>query len=106
MTIRSMSELTAASACAGVLLMTPMNAQAQKSTGVRCEALLTAKEATAIVGAGFQGPAIREPRPGFTSCEWQGSDANFGFTFANTRALQADRTTAAAMFDLDLQAVE
>ena len=75
-------------------------------TGVRCDAVLTEAEATAVMGTGYQGPAVDEPRPGFTRCEWQGSDSNFGFTFASLQAIEADGTTAAKTFDIDLQAVE
>ena len=57
-------------------------------------------------GHGYQGPAVDEPSPGFTRCEWQGSDSNFGFTFASLKAIEADGTTAAKAFDIDLQAVE
>jgi len=72
----------------------------------RCDAVLTQAEAVAIVGDTYQGPAVDEPRPGFTRCEWQGSDSNFGFTFASLTALATDTTTAEKMFDIDLQAVE
>lgn len=80
--------------------------QAQEGAAVRCDAVLTQAEATAIVGDSYQGPAVDEPSPGFTRCEWQGSDSNFGFTFASLNALATDRTTADKMFDIDLQAVE
>jgi hypothetical protein len=97
-------------ACALLVGLSSARADAQaaklKPAAARCDTVLTQKEAAAIVGSGFQGPSVREPRPGFTECEWQGSDANFSFTFANTKALQADQTTAAAAFDLDLVAVE
>lgn len=75
-------------------------------TGVRCDALLTNEEAVAIVGEGYAGPAVSEPRPGFTSCDWQGSDSNFGFTFANLQALAADTRSADAEFEFDVSAVE
>lgn len=72
----------------------------------RCDALLTAEEVEAVVGTAYHGPGVREPRPGFTICEWEGSDTNFGFTFANLTNLKAEETTAGAMYDIDLQAVE
>jgi hypothetical protein len=55
---------------------------------VRCDAVLTSDEATAIVGGGYAGPAVDEPRPAFTRCEWQGSDTNFGFTYTSLQALR------------------
>jgi hypothetical protein len=86
-----------------------VDAQAPRRTrpsAVRCDTVLTAAEATAIVGDGYAGPAVDEPRPGFTRCEWQGNDTNFGFTFASQRALAADRTTAEREFENDVSAVE
>ena len=73
---------------------------------VRCDTVLTKEEAAAVVGDSYTGPAVDEPRPGFTRCEWQGSDSNFGFTFASTKAIEDDMTTAEKAFDMDLQAVE
>jgi hypothetical protein len=58
------------------------------------------------VGDAYTGPSVDEPRPGFTRCEWQGDDSNFGFTFANLKAIADDETTLAKAFDIDLQAVE
>lgn len=71
-----------------------------------CQQVLTNDEATAIVGDGYAGPAVMEPRPGFTGCDWQGDDTNFSFTFANTRALADEEHTADWTFDMDLSAVE
>ena len=94
-------------ACAGVALWSAAaSAQTARPAATRCNTVLTQKEAAAIVGTSFQGPAVREPSPGFTSCEWQGEDANFGFTFASTRALRADGNTADQAFNNDLVAVE
>lgn len=73
---------------------------------VRCDTVLTKEEAAAVVGDSYTGPAVDEPRPGFTRCEWQGSDSNFGFTFASLKAIADDMTTAEKAFDIDLQAVE
>jgi hypothetical protein len=87
------------------MLGTTASAQPDASD-VRCDAVLTSEEAAAIVGDGYQGPAVDEPRPGFTRCEWQGTDSNFGFTFASLKALAADETSAEKAFDMDLQAVE
>jgi hypothetical protein len=89
-----------------VALAGATNTYAQDPSAVRCDDVLTQAEAVAIVGDGYQGPAVDEPRPGFTRCEWQGTDSNFGFTFASLKALAADGTTAEKMFDIDLQAVE
>ena len=61
---------------------------------MRCDAVLTAEEAVAVVGDGYQGPAVGEFRPGFTSCDWQGDGSNFGFTFASLNALAADERSA------------
>lgn len=83
-----------------------VNAQGKKPAATRCDTVLTRQEAAAIVGAGFEGPAVREPRPDFTSCDWQGPDANFGFTFIGLRALKADQSTAAKAFEGDVAAVE
>ena len=94
-----------ATAVSALLAATP-TAQAQDPAPVRCDAVLTQAEAAAIVGDTYQGPAVDEPSPGFTRCEWQGNDSNFGFTFASLQALAADRTTAEKTFDIDLQAVE
>lgn len=96
----------AAVAAACVLLARSTMTAAQDASAVRCDAVLTQAEAVAIVGDSYQGPAVDEPSPGFTRCEWQGNDSNFGFTFASQKALDADRTTAEKMFDIDLQAVE
>jgi len=73
---------------------------------VRCDTVLTKEEAAAVVGDTYAGPAVDEPSPGFTRCEWQGSDSNFGFTFASLKAIADDLTTAEKAFDIDLQAVE
>ena len=73
---------------------------------VRCDTVLTKEEAAEVVGDAYAGPAVDEPRPGFTRCEWQGSDSNFGFTFASLKAIEEDGTTAEKAFDIDLQAVE
>jgi len=59
-----------------------------------------------VTGPGYEGPAVDEPRPGFTRCEWQGSDSNFGFTFASLAARAADQTTAAEAHESDVSAVE
>jgi hypothetical protein len=75
-------------------------------SGIRCDAVLTGDEAVAIVGDGYTGPAVDEPRPGFTRCEWQGTDSNFGFTFASATALADDTRTADAEFEFDVSAVE
>jgi hypothetical protein len=80
--------------------------QTKKATAPRCNTVLTQKEAATVVGADFAGPAFREPSPDFTSCDWQGPEANFGFTFIGLRALQADQKTAAEAFEGDLAAVE
>jgi len=73
---------------------------------VRCDAVLTQDEARAVVGDGYAGPAVSEPRPGFTGCEWQGSDSNFGFTFASLKALADDSRPADQEFEFDVSAVE
>ncbi len=89
----------------GWLLGATLGAQPDASA-TRCDAVLTAEEAAAIVGDSYQGPAVDEPRPGFTRCDWQGTDSNFGFTFASLKALTADQVSAEQAFDSDLQAVE
>lgn len=76
------------------------------ASAVRCDEVLTSEEATAVVGGGFEGPAVNELRPGFTRCEWQGGDSNFGFTFASLEALADDSNTADAEFESDVSAVE
>ena len=75
-------------------------------SAVRCDAVLTPEEAAAVVGDGYQGPAVGEPRPGFTSCDWQGDDSNFGFTFASLKALAADQRSADDEFEFDVLALE
>ena len=90
---------------AAIALATTGAAEGQPDA-VRCDTVLTEAEAAAVMGAGYQGPVVDEPRPGFTRCEWQGSDSNFGFTFAAMKSIEADGTTAAKTFDIDLQAVE
>lgn len=92
-----------------VLLLFAANAHAQAPAGpsaVRCDAVLTPEEAVAVVGDGYQGPAVGEPRPGFTSCDWQGDGSNFGFTFASLKALADDQRTADEEFEFDVQALE
>lgn len=71
-----------------------------------CAQVLTPEEASAIVGEGYAGPAVNEPSPGFTNCEWQGDDTNFGFTFATVQKLTADAGTIAEEFENNLAAVE
>ena len=73
---------------------------------VTCDSVLTREEALAIVGDGYAGPAVDEPRPGFTRCEWQGEDTNFGFTFASERTLKDDMSTAEEAFEHEVSAVE
>lgn len=75
-------------------------------SAVRCDAVLTQDEARTVVGDGYEGPAVSEPRPGFTGCEWQGNDSNFGFTFASLKALADDSRTADQEFEFDVSAVE
>ncbi len=75
-------------------------------SAVRCDAVLTPEEATAIVGDGYQGPAVDEPRPGFTRCEWQGDGSNFGFSFASLKALAGDQRTADEEFEFNVLALE
>ncbi|HQN06000.1 MAG TPA: hypothetical protein PK569_00395 [Thermoanaerobaculia bacterium] len=90
-----------------LLLFTAANAPSQtpaEPSAVRCDAVLTAEEA--VVGDGHQGPAVDEPRPGFTSCDWQGDGSNFGFTFASLKALAADERSADDEFEFDVQALE
>jgi hypothetical protein len=79
---------------------------AEASAGQTCDAVLTREEAVAIVGDSYAGPAVDEPRPGFTRCEWQGNDSNFTVTYANARSLKEDMTTADATFEMDVSAVE
>ena len=98
--------LAAASTAHALVAPEPPGGGGQDPAAVRCDAVLTQAEAVAIVGDSYQGPAVDEPSPGFTRCEWQGSDSNFGFTFASLKALSADGTTADKTFDIDLQAVE
>lgn len=90
----------------GVARLGAWPGQPVADAGVRCDAVLTAAEATAVVGESYAGPVVDQPRPGFTRCEWQGNDSNFGFTFASLKAIADDGTTAAQAFDIDLQAVE
>lgn len=92
-----------------LLCLAAATARAQapaEPSAVRCDAVLTSEEAAAIVGEGYQGPAVGEPRPGFTSCDWQGDDGNFGFTFASLKALADDQRTADDEFEFDVQALE
>jgi len=87
--------------------MAYVSAQAPaEGDAVRCDAVLTSAEATAVAGDGYEGPAISEPRPGFTSCDWQGNDTNFGFTFASLSALKADDRKAEEEFEFVVVAVE
>lgn len=75
-------------------------------TATTCASVLTQEEATAIVGDSYAGPAVDEPRPGFTRCEWQGEDSNFGFTYADATALADEMKTAAEMWESEVSAVE
>lgn len=104
-TTRHLGVILLAGAFAGDALVIARSRQDPPSA-VRCDAVLTKEEAVAIVGEGYDGPAVSEPRPGFTSCEWQGSDSNFGFTFASLKALADDARTADAEFEFDVSAVE
>jgi hypothetical protein len=97
--------LAASSAPAAVFAQAPDAAPAAP-TAVTCATVLTQDEASAIVGDAYAGPSVDEPRPGFTRCEWQGEDTNFGFTYANATALADEMTTAAAMWEMDVSAVE
>lgn len=97
--------LLTACACVGVSAATRAD-QPAADTGLRCDAVLSQAAAAAVVGDAYTGPSVDEPRPGFTRCEWQGDDSNFGFTFANLKAIADDETTLAKAFDIDLQAVE
>jgi len=92
-----------------LLFFAAANAPSQtpaEPSAVRCDAVLTAEEAVAVVGDGYQGPAVDEPRPGFTRCEWQSDGRNFGFTFASLKALAADERSADEEFESDVQALE
>ena len=79
---------------------------APPAPALRCDDVLSAEKAAAVVGEGFTGPTVSEPSPGFTGCEWQGADANFGFTFASLKALAADQETPEHRFEMDVQAME
>lgn len=79
---------------------------APPAPALRCDDVLSAEKAKAIMGDAFTGPAVAEPSPGFTSCDWQGPDANFGFTFANRKALAADGFSGEQRFEFDVQAME
>jgi hypothetical protein len=100
--------------CACLAGLSGVGAQSQKPgakpsakpKATLCDTLLTKDEVVGIVGADFAGPAFREPRPGFSSCEWQASEANFGFTFSSLRVLKVEQQTAEQNFDISLQAVE
>jgi hypothetical protein len=96
--------LAASSAPAVVFAQAPDAAAAPAA--VTCATVLTQEEASAIVGEAYAGPSVDEPRPGFTRCEWQGEDTNFGFTYANATALADEMTTAAEMWEMDVSAVE
>lgn len=89
-----------------LLLALGVLVQAPGGDTIRCENVLTPDEAVAAAGAGYTGPAVSEPRPGFTGCDWQGEDSNFGFTFANTLALRNDERKADDEFEFDVAAVE
>jgi hypothetical protein len=94
---------------AALLLLATATAHAQtpaEPSAERCDAILTSEEAVAVVGDGYQGPAVGEFRPGFTSCDWQGDGSNFGFTFASLKALAADERSADDEFEFDVQALE
>jgi hypothetical protein len=107
MMMRRTRLLTLSMACAlGASPLAFHPGQPAADTGLRCDAVLTQAAAAAVVGDAYTGPSVDEPRPGFTRCEWQGDDSNFGFTFANLKAIADDETTLAKAFDIDLQAVE
>lgn len=89
-----------------VCAQAPADAAAPAAAEITCATVLTQEEAAAIVGDGYAGPAVDQPRPGFTRCEWQGEDTNFGFTYANATALADEMTTADAMLEMDVSAVE
>lgn len=110
---RSQGHISGVVALVAVLVITigrPGAARAQEpadaQAGATCDAILTREEAAAVVGESYAGPAVDEPRPGFTRCEWQGEDTNFTMTYANARSLKEDMTTADATFDMDVSAVE
>lgn len=84
----------------------PADPAAAAPAAPTCATVLTQEEAAAIVGEGYAGPAVDQPRPGFTRCEWQGDDTNFGFTFADATAIADEMTTADAMLEMDVTAVE
>lgn len=87
-------------------LESPRSGWQADSSALTCAEVLTPEEAVAIVGDGYAGPAMDEPSPGFTRCEWQGTDTNFGFTFASAKALAADQRTAGQEFESVVAAVE
>lgn len=91
---------------AGLAVVLSSGAAAGQSPATRCDAVLTAQEATDIVGDSYGSPAVDEPRPGFTRCEWQAPESNFGFTFANLQALKDEESTVERAFELDVSAVE
>ncbi len=85
----------------------PADAQpTAEPSAVRCDAVLSAEKAAAIVGAGYSGPYVSEPRPGYTNCDWQGEASNFGFTFASLKALADDQSTAEQEFEHEVSALE
>jgi hypothetical protein len=103
---RRLGILIFACACLPGLSAVVVNAQAPEPAATRCDTLLTEAEVVQIVGKGFQGPNVTEPRPGFTACTWQAQGANFGFTFSSTRLLQTERRTADEAFEADVAGLE
>ncbi len=104
-----MMPLSASVAFALLALVATVGAAAVEQapvSAVRCDEVLTQEEAATAAGGGYDGPAVTELRPGFTRCEWQGGDSNFGFTFASLTALAADARTADEEFESDVAAVE
>lgn len=95
-----------ASACLAWLSSAAAVAQSPEPAATRCEDLLTPLEVVAIVGEDFRGPEVMEPSPDFTSCDWQGEDANFSFTFIGPKGMKANYQTAEQAFESDLIAVE
>ena len=89
------------------LVAVTIHAQAPAApSAVRCDEVLTAAEAKANAGDAYQGPVVDEPSPGFTRCEWQGEDGNFGFTFASLKYLADSELTADQQFEFTVQALE
>ncbi len=100
-----MMQLTMALAVLAPMLAGVAVAQPPPSA-VRCDAVLTQDEARAVVGDGYAGPAVSEPRPGLHWLRLAGQRQQLRLHLRQPEGVGRRLPTAEQEFEFDVSAVE